>query len=312
MKAKSFGLSPMSRRRFLGILGTMVGACVFSGALMRRSLTDVNAGRPSLDDIDFRVSPGTEGVVGLYTRQDVLADLEKEGLGPDDFDFSEAQSKYYMAVDNVEEIASVIVVGRFTGRRQYVFHALRERVAVTRVLKGEGLATGELIDVLEAYTIKEDGVTSTGDNGQFSTDRIITEGEGGYGAGNAPMREGQEYLLFLEPKRYPAEWGDQVPAKTYCLALHPYARIATDIDESKSADRIKVVPIDGLETQRVGQATVVRMPRIPLREAVKKDVYVQTDRAKVMHLLTARGILERVCGHTADETSSRAPAFPSG
>ena len=290
MKAKSFGLSPMSRRRFLGILGTMVGACVFSGALMRRSLTDVNAGRPSLDDIDFRVSPGTEGVVGLYTRQDVLAELEKEGLGPDDLDFSEAQSKYYMAVDNVEEIASVIVVGRFTGRRQYVFHALRERVAVTRVLKGEGLATGELIDVLEAYTIKEDGVTSTGDNGQFSTDRIITEGEGGYGAGNAPMREGQEYLL----------------------ALHPYARIATDIDESKSADRIKVVPIDGLETQRVGQATVVRMPRIPLREAVKKDVYVQTDRAKVMHLLTARGILERVCGHAADETSSRAPAFPSG
>lgn len=296
MKAKSFGLSPVSRRRFLGILGTMVGACVFSGALMRRSLTDVNAGRPSLDDIDFRVSPGTEGVVGLYTRQDVLAELEKEGLGSDGFDFSEAQSRYYMAVDNVEEIASVIVVGRFTGRRQYVFHALREQISVVRVLKGEGLVAGELVDVLEAYTIKEDGVTSTGDNGQFSTDRIITEGEGGYGTGNAPMREGQEYLLFLEPKRYPAEWDDRVPAKTYCLALHPYARIATDIDEPESADRIEVIPIDNLETEQVGQATIVHMPRIPLREAVKKDVYVQTDRAKAMYLLTARGILDRVFG----------------
>ena len=296
MKAKSFGLSPMSRRRFLGILGAMLGACAVAGAGMRRSLTDVNAGRPSLEDIDFRVSPGTEGVVGLYTRQDVLVELEKEGLGSDDFDFSEAQSRYYMAVDNVEEIASVIVVGRFTGRRQYVFHALREQVTVTRVLKGEGLIAGELVDVLEAYTVKEDGVTSTGDNGQFSADRIITEGEGGYGTGNAPMREGQEYLLFLEPKRYPAEWGDQVPAKSYCLALHPYARIATDIDEPESADRIEIVPIDGLETQRVGQATIVRMPRIPLREAVKKDVYVQTDRAKAMYLLTARGILGRVCG----------------
>ena len=263
---------------------------------MRRSLTDVNAGRPSLDDIDFRVSPGTEGVVGLYTRQDVLAELEKEGLGSDGFDFSEAQSRYYMAVDNVEEIASVIVVGRFTGRRQYVFHALREQISVVRVLKGEGLVAGELVDVLEAYTIKEDGVTSTGDNGQFSTDRIITEGEGGYGTGNAPMREGQEYLLFLEPKRYPAEWGDQVPAKTYCLALHPYARIATDIDEPESADRIEVIPIDNLETEQVGQATIVHMPRIPLREAVKKDVYVQTDRAKAMYLLTARGILDRVFG----------------
>lgn len=296
MKAKSFGLSPMSRRRFLGILGTMVGACVFSGALMRRSLTDVNAGRPSLDDIDFRVSPGTEGVVGLYTRQDVLAELEKEGLGSDGFDFSEAQSRYYMAVDNVEEIASVIVVGRFTGRRQCVFHALREQISVVRVLKGEGLVAGELVDVLEAYTIKEDGVTSTGDNGQFSTDRIITEGEGGYGTGNAPMREGQEYLLFLEPKRYPAEWDDRVPAKTYCLALHPYARIATDIDEPESADRIEVIPIDNLETEQVGQAAIVHMPRIPLREAVKKDVYVQTDRAKAMYLLTARGILDRVFG----------------
>lgn len=296
MKAKSLNLQPMSRRRFLGIFGTMLGVCVAAGAGMRRSLTDVNAGQPSLEDIDFRVSPGTEGVVGLYTRQDVLAELEKEGLGSDGFDFSEAQSRYYMAVDNVEEIASVIVVGRFTGRRQYVFHALREQISVVRVLKGEGLVAGELVDVLEAYTIKEDGVTSTGDNGQFSTDRIITEGEGGYGTGNAPMREGQEYLLFLEPKRYPAEWDDRVPAKTYCLALHPYARIATDIDEPESADRIEVIPIDNLETEQVGQATIVHMPRIPLREAVKKDVYVQTDRAKAMYLLTARGILDRVFG----------------
>ena len=60
--------------------------------------------------------------------------------------------------------------------------------------------------MLEAYTIKEDGVTSTGDNGQFSADRIITEGEGGYGTGNAPVREGRERLLSLEP-RPPAERG---------------------------------------------------------------------------------------------------------
>lgn len=294
MKAKSFNLSPMSRRGFLGIFGAMFGACVVAGAGMRRSLTDVNAGRPSLEDIDFRVSPGTEGVVGLYTRQDVLTELEKEGLGTDDFDFSEAQSRYYMAVDNVEEIASVIVIGRFTGRRQYIFHALREQVTVARVLKGEGLVAGELVDVLEAYTIKEDGVASAGDNGQFSADRIITEGEGGYGTGNAPMREDQEYLLFLEPKRYPAEWEGRVSSKTYCLAPHPYARIATNIDEPESAGRIEVIPIDSLETQRVGQATIVHMPRIPLRDAVKKDVYVQTDKAKAMYLLTARGILERV------------------
>ena len=61
--------------------------------------------------------------------------------------------------------------------------------------------------MLEAYTIKEDGVTSTGDNGQFSADRIITEGEGGCGTGNAPMREGRERLLSLEPRRPPAERG---------------------------------------------------------------------------------------------------------
>lgn len=93
--------------------------------------------------------------------------------------------------------------------------------------------------MLEAYTIKEDGVTSTGDNGQFSADRIITEGEGGCGTGNAPMREGRERLLSLEPRR-PRGAGSRVSSKTYCLAPHPYARIATDIDEPESADRIEV------------------------------------------------------------------------
>ena len=94
--------------------------------------------------------------------------------------------------------------------------------------------------MLEAYTIKEDGVTSTGDNGQFSADRIITEGEGGCGTGNAPMREGRERLLSLEPRRYPAEWEARVSSKTYCLALHPYVRVATDIDEPEPDERIVV------------------------------------------------------------------------
>ena len=110
------------------------------------------------------------------------------------------------------------------------------------------------------------------------------------------MREGQEYLLFLEPKRYPAEWAEQVPAKTYCLADHPYARIAVDIGEAEAAERIEIVRMEDLTTEQVGQVTVVQMPRIPLRDAVKKDVYVQTDRAKAMYLLAARGILGRVLG----------------
>lgn len=94
--------------------------------------------------------------------------------------------------------------------------------------------------MLEAYTIKEDGVTSTGDNGQFSADRIITEGEGGCGTGNAPMREGRERLLSLEPGRPPRGAGSRVSSKTYCLALYPNVRIATNIDEPESADRIVV------------------------------------------------------------------------
>lgn len=93
--------------------------------------------------------------------------------------------------------------------------------------------------MLEAYTIKEDGVTSTGDNGQFSADRIIAEGEGGCGTGNAPMREGRECLLSLEPRR-PRGAGSRVSSRTYCLALHPYARIATNIDEPEPDERIVV------------------------------------------------------------------------
>ena len=94
--------------------------------------------------------------------------------------------------------------------------------------------------MLEAYTIKEDGVTSTGDNGQFSADRIITEGEGGCGTGNAPMREGRERLLSLEPGRPPRGAGSRVSSKTYCLALHPNVRTATDIDGPEPAERNEV------------------------------------------------------------------------
>lgn len=94
--------------------------------------------------------------------------------------------------------------------------------------------------MLEAYTIKEDGVTSTGDNGQFSADRIITEGEGGCGTGNAPMRERRERLLSLEPGRPPRGAGSRVSSKTYCLALYPNVRTATDIDGPEPAVRIEV------------------------------------------------------------------------
>lgn len=296
MRARDFRLAPMSRRRFFGILGTMLGVCVVSGAGMRMSLTDVNAGRPALDDIDFRVRPGTEGMIGLYNSGQVLEELERDGLTLDDYTLEEAADRYTMAMDNVEEIAPVIAVGTFTGQRTYVYQALREQVRVTSVLKGEGLAAGETVDVLEGYVVKEDSLTSTGDNGQFSSDRIITASIGDYGAGNAPMREGQEYLLFLEPKRYPAEWAEQVPAKTYCLANHPYARIVVDIGEAEAAERVEVVRMEDLETEQVGQVTVTHMPRLPLRDAVEKDVYVQTDRARDMYLLTARAILGRVLG----------------
>ena len=292
MRARDFRLAPMSRRRFLAVLGCMTGTCVAAGVGMRLSLTDVNAGNPVLDDLDYRISSGSEGIVGLYTSDEVLEELQKDGLSLDDYDLTEAQSRYYMAVDNVEDVAPVIVTGTFTGQRRYVFHALGEQIAVNRVLKGEGVSAGETVDVLEAYTIKEDGITSTGDNGQFSSDRIITAGEGDYGAGLVPMRAGQEYLLFLAPKHYPEAWTAQVPAKTFCLADHPYARIATDAGQA--AERIGVVGPEDAEAVQVGQVTVYNMPRVPLREAVEKDVYVQTDRAKAMYLLTARGILERV------------------
>lgn len=292
MRARDFRLAPMGPRRFAAILGVMVAACVVAAVGMRLSLTDVNAAEPALDDIDYRVSPGSEGMIGLYTSGDVMAELDAEGLTLDDLTLEEAQQRYVMAFDNVEQIAPVIAVGTFTGERSYVYHAFRERVTITSVIKGEGLVAGDIIDVMEGYLVKEDGLTSTGDNAQFGADRIIAESEGGYAAGLAPMREGQEYLLFLEPKRYPAGREAAVPRATYCPVSHPYARIATDA--GSATDRIAVVNMDELPTEQVGQVTVVQMPRLPLREAVEKDVYVQTERAKLVYLLTAQGILDRV------------------
>lgn len=294
MRARDFRLAPMGSRRFLAILGGMLGACVAMAVGMRLSLTDVNASKPALDDIDYRVSPGSDGMVGLYTSGDVMAELDAEGLTLNDLTLEEAQQRYTMAFDNVEQIAPVIAVGTFTGQRTYVYHALRERVTITSVIKGEGLAAGDVIDVMEGYLVKEDGLNSTGDNAQFGSERIITGSEGNPGLGLAPMREGQEYLLFLEPKRYPDGWEASVPRATYCLVNHPYARVSTDAGEA--ADRVAVINMDELPTEQIGQVTVVTMPRVPLREAVEKDVYVQTERSKLVYVLTAQGILDRVLG----------------
>ena len=86
------------------------------------------------------------------------------------------------------------------------------------------------------------------------------------------MRDGQEYLLFLEPKVYPREKNRDTYKQTFCLIEHPYSRISLDIAEHPERVGIYALPVDGA------------WPRIAFADACQYDLAVESDVARDVYL----------------------------
>lgn len=283
-------LARMRTRTFVALAGAILVVCVGVGAAMRTSLTDYGVAGGGLMELDYVPSPSTEGMLRLYTDDEVVASAEEMGVDTSQSTLDELQDIVVMAIDNVENMSSLVVVGTFNGSRDYAYRTFRCQVEVSRVIKGEGVTPGDTIAVFDPFMIVEPD--SSPDTGYFSSERVVRGAPSGYGAGMTPMREGQEYLLFLVPKEYPPEWDDESYVQTYELVHHPYARIATDV--CTTSERVGVIDMDELPTVGYEWGELVVMPRYPMLEACQYDIYVQSEEIKQLYLSTCGSILERV------------------
>ena len=102
--------------------------------------------------------------------------------------------------------------------------------------------------------------------------------------GLMPLRAGQEYLFFLEPKRYPSEKDPATYEQTYCLIEHPYARISLDLAEHPERVGVFELPADG------------EWQRIPFVEACQYDLAATDEAAKELYLENCARLLADALG----------------
>ncbi len=290
---RDLSLPRMSRRAFLLSSCGLLGICVASGLGMRASLTDYSSDPEALGALRFQMSPATNAIVSLYSEESIKEELSKEGLGPDEYTDEEARALLTMPGDDVEELAPIILTGTFTGERAYAYQAFRCSVNVSQVIKGDAIIEGETITVYDPYVIRQPGFFSSS-GGIFTNERVVSATADCYNNGMAPMREGQEYLLFLEQKQFPEGLNPDNADHVCILANHTYARIPLDVAEHP--ERIDIIDYSTLEVVDHGTYTETVMPNITFNEACQYDVFVQDEKAATTYSQTCQAIANRVLG----------------
>lgn len=292
-RGRELVLPRMGRGAFVAACVALLAVSLAAGLGMRASLTDYGADPDALAATSFVPQPATPAMVELYTTQDILEEADEAGVDLDEVTLEESQEFFSMAMDNVDEIAPVILVGTFTGERSYVYESFRCVLEVTRVVKGDGVEAGDAITVYDPFMIKEPGDISDS-GGFFSPEREVFPSTGNYTGGMPPFREGQEYLLFLEPKVYPDGLEPPAGPKTYVQVDHPYARIPTDAADHP--ERCLVIDYDSLETVEREWGFDYVMPEMTFEEACGYDLIVWERASGEVFRATCREILSRVLG----------------
>ena len=148
---RSLTLPQMGRRTFLAASFGLLGVCAAAAAGMRMSLTDYNDDPGALDALSYQLTPSTKNIVSLYSAERVLEEMKAEGIDPSSYSLDEGRSLLTLPGEDVEGLATVILTGRFTGKRTYVYQAFRSEVEITEIIGGEGIAAGDLIFVYDPY-----------------------------------------------------------------------------------------------------------------------------------------------------------------
>ena len=276
MRRRKLRLPVLTVRTLLLVCGALVVVCVGVGLAMRASLTDYAHDGAAVEQLPFVVnSRASTDALSLHTREEIAA--ADEAALPAEVD---AAYTLGMASEEVLDEAPVVLTGTFTGERTYVYQAFQCQIEVTSVLRGGGVSEGDGLVVYDAYKITEprNGLGT----GQFSDVREVWGGSVGPSRfGLMPLRAGQEYLFFLEPKRYPSEKDPATYEQTYCLIEHPYARISLDLAEHPERVGVFELPADG------------EWQRIPFVEACQYDLAATDEAAKELYLENCARLLRR-------------------
>lgn len=288
---RSLALPQMGRRTFLATSLGLLGVCAAAAAGMRASLTDYGNDAEALEALSYHLTPSTKNIVSLYSAERVLEEMRSEGIDPSSYSLDEARSLLTLPGEDIEELAPAILTGRFTGERTYVCQSFRCVVEVTGLIRGEGLAVGDHVFVYDPYEIRQPGLYSDS-GGYFTGERVVSATADCHNNGMAPMREGQEYLFFLERKSFPAEMDVPERDRLFILANHTYPRIPLDAPDHP--ERIDVIDLGGLETVDHGTWVETVMPPMTFGEACQYDVFVQDQDAADIYRMTSAAILSRV------------------
>lgn len=271
----------LSYRVLLAMCCALLVLCAATGAAMRASLTDYNSDIGALDALPFVVRPALKERLRLASDDEVLRQMTA-AFGEDASLHSLAEGADALGISrqNLSDGAELVLTGTFAGKRTYGYQAFASEIEVTSVIKGSGVSVGDVIVVYEGFEVLEPG-NFTG-MGQFSTAReIVPAGmtPNSYGAGF--LREGEEYLFFLNQKRDGAHEGASDAERRYCQVNSPYGHVSLSVPSDSG--QVRVSPI--LAEQGAGDE------RILLKEARRFDMFVTDETAKQVYLESCENLL---------------------
>lgn len=272
MRRRVLRLPMLSVRTTVIICGCLVALCACIGLAMRMSLTNYANDGVAVQQLPFVVSArASEEDLRLYAKGEGTSAVIEPGLQGETRLDGDSGENSGMTPEEELENAPIVITATFKGKRNYVYQAFQCHLEVTSALRGDDVKAGDDLIVYDAYKIAEphNGLGI----GQFSRVREVWGASSGPSMfGLMPMRDGQEYLLFLEPKVYPREKNRDTYKQTFCLIEHPYSRISLDIAEHPERVGIYALPVDGA------------WPRIAFADACQYDLAVESDVARDVYL----------------------------
>lgn len=274
-------------RTFLSVCVCLLAVCLGFGLTMRASLTDYSSDLEALDKLPFVVRPASADRLELRSDDEVLSVMTSElGDIAGEYSLAEGAELLGMSRENLSDGAENVITATFMDRRSYGYQTFVSEVKVTSVVKGAGISVGDLISLYEGFEIVEpENYTGLG---QFTDDREVRPAgmtPNYYGAGL--LREGGEYLLFLNPKRQSGVGDNDTAQMRYCQIASPYGHVPVDV--LNHPEKVRESP-----RQQGGGA---QDERISFEDACGFDMFVQDEAAKETYL----NVCEQVLSETLSE-----------
>lgn len=169
--------------------------------------------------------------IAIFTRLS-YTDFENEvnQLGNTKYTyFLETESRTFeLNIENMYDNSDIVIIASFTGNRKYMNQCFLDTVNVNQIIKGNKELLNKQITVYENIELYHDGT-------EICTAPVSHNMEH-----NTPMKEDQEYLLFLKYKNYPQSYKEiDIFNELYLYDDTPYSKITLN---SKQDENNYIIP----------------------------------------------------------------------